>query len=709
MNIKPVLLIICTLMMGLLSSCGNGDGLAPSLSQAPSTSPTPTGQISFLLSSYDYGTLASGQITTVTLQVAHSGATVTNLSGAVSSPFKFKGGNYPGVGGTCAASISSDCTVVVNFEPGGAGNFNQNLTLNYNSGSASTSTGLNLIGTATLPAPTDLLFSGSNSVQMNQCVAFTVNSVVLPNISSPVTSNTTVNLAVNSGTGNFYSDVACTVSVTTRVIAAGSSSVVVYFKSAAAPQTPTLVATSSSLQSGTKFINVTSSATKLSVSAPTQVQTNDCRQISVARLDNNNLAVSSLSSDTINLVTTGGAALYSDSSCVSSATSVVIASGTGSASVYIKDATIETVNITATDQAGFLASDMKSVQVVAAVNWWSGGTGFLKRMQITIDNSDQTAAFTNQAVLIRLNSSIVGYSNFNPDGSDLRFVASDQTTELDYEVEHWDVNGNSYVWVRVPNIPASGQVNIFLYFNNPSATFQNNPASMWTNYKSIWHLSESPSDPAPQYKDSTIDAKHGTAVNSPKSAVGIIGNGLDLTGSFDSIDVGSLLGTLGGTSTFSFWIKTSQTGNNTNWLAPGITGVEQVGGTNDIFYGWIDGSGYIAVTAGNGTGAKSNLVVNDNVWRHITMTRNAANGAVRFFVNGVLNNAGTSGIGNITTDFSKFGVIPAVGGGSGKEFNGYLDEIRISNAILTDDQVKADFKFQNNSNVSFGSVEILPP
>lgn len=545
-------------------------------------------------------------------------------------------------------------------------------------------------------------------MQMNQCVAYTLNSVVLPNINSPVSSDATVNLAVNSGSGAFYSDITCATPVTSRVISTGSSSTVVCFKSAAAPQTPTLVATSPSLQSNTKIISVTSSATKLMVSAPVQMQTDDCRQISVARLDDNNLTVSSLSSDNVNRSVTGEALLYSDSNCEVSTTWVVIASGTGSAAVYMKDPVVETVIVTATDQAAALTADSKSIDVVAAVQWWSGGNGYLKRMQITIDNTDQNAAFNNQAVLIRLNSGVVAYSNFNPDGSDLRFVASDQVTELDYEVESWDVNGNSYVWVRVPSIPASGQVSVFLYFNNPSAFFQNNPALMWTNYKSIWHLGELPSDPAPQYKDSTVDAKHGTAVNSPKSAAGIIGKALDLTGSFDSIDVGSLLSTLGGTSTFSFWIKTNQTGNDTNWLAPGITGVELNGGTNDIFYGWLDGSGYIAVTAGDGTGAKSNLVVNDNVWRHITMTRNAANGAVRFFVNGVLNNSGTSGVGSITTEFSKFGVIPTVGGGTSKEFNGYLDEIRISNAILNDDQVKADFKYQSNSHISFGSVENVP-
>ena len=129
------------------------------------------------------------------------------------------------------------------------------------------------------------------------------------------------------------------------------------------------------------------------------------------------------------------------------------------------------------------------------------------------------------------------------------------------------------------------------------------------------------------------------------------------------------------------------------------------GSTNDIFWGWFDASGYIGVTAGDGVGAKSLLAINDNVWRHISITRSAVDGSVAFYVNGVLNNSGTSGVGNITTVFSKFGVIPKSPSGTPADFNGKIDEIRIEASILNADQIKADFKFQNNSHISFGQLE----
>lgn len=695
---KKILFLITILMgyIGFVSGCGaKGEGFAPSSIAEPGT-------LAFSTSSFNFGAALAGQITQATVQVLHTGGAVTVVSGGTNSPFRYKGGSFPGVGGTCSTTISSNCTLVVNFEPVSAGSFSANLSLTYTSLSLPSTINLSLSGSATLPSPTDLLITGSNSVQANQCVAFTVNSVVLPNINSPVATNTTVNLAVNSGTGTFFSNITCSSSLSSVVIPSGQSSVTVYFRSTTAPQTPTLVTSAASLQSGTKVISVTNAATQLAVTAPPQIQINSCRLVTVARLDASNLPVASLSSQNINVSASGSTQIFSNSSCTAQVSSATIASGSSSVSLYVRGSAVESVNFVASDPTATLSSATEPIQVVNTLNWWN--TSYSKRIQITLDNSDQTVAFANQAVLVRLNSGIAGYSNFNSDGSDIRFTLDDHSTVLDHQIDSWNVNGNSYVWIRIPNVPSANTMTVFMYFGNNSASSGENIAPLWTRYSSVWHLQESAAGAAPQFRDSTAAAKNGTAQGGPVTATGIIGNALDLNGNNDVMDVGSLLGTLGGTATLSFWVKTAQTGNNTNFTAPGVTGIEQMGGVNDIFWGWIDASGFIGVTAGNGVGAKSNLAINDNVWRHISITRNASTGGVSFYVNGVLNNSGTSGSGLISTDFSKFGIIPSTAGG-GYEFDGTLDEIRIINSVLTADEVKAEFKFQNNSHVSFGSIE----
>jgi uncharacterized repeat protein (TIGR01451 family) len=75
-----------------------------------------------------------------------------------------------------------------------------------------------------------------------------------------------------------------------------------------------------------------------------------------------------------------------------------------------------------------------------AVTW---NPGWSYRKKLTFDNSEQSESQTNFPVLVILNSTNFDYLEAKSDGIDLRFVASDNITELMYHIEHWD-NGNNY-------------------------------------------------------------------------------------------------------------------------------------------------------------------------------------------------------------------------------------------------------------------------
>ena len=140
------------------------------------------------------------------------------------------------------------------------------------------------------------------------------------------------------------------------------------------------------------------------------------------------------------------------------------------------------------------------------------------------------------------------------------------------------------------------------------------------------------------------------------------------------------------TASLSFWIKTSQTGSNSPWTAPGVTGVEQSGGADDIFWGWLDSSGRIGLTVGNDyNNTKSNTVINDGAWHHIVMTRNATDGAYQIFIDGALDKSGTGGIGDIGNSFDLLGKIKS----SSDELEGLLDEVLIFDEVLELAQVTA--------------------
>ena len=88
------------------------------------------------------------------------------------------------------------------------------------------------------------------------------------------------------------------------------------------------------------------------------------------------------------------------------------------------------------------------------------------------------------------------------------------------------------------------------------------------------------------------------------------------------------------------------------------------------------------------------------------MTRDEISGQVKFYINGVLNGTSTSETGYKSTPFQSFGVIGDTGG-SPNYYNGYLDGVRLTSSIQTEDRVKAEYKFQVESNLSYGPEEDL--
>ena len=86
---------------------------------------------------YDLGTI--GVPVDHTFTITNDGAQPATLmtdGGGLGSGFSWKGGNYPGTGGTCLATLSSGghCTVVVRFTPSGSGTRTSQLLIFYYDG-----------------------------------------------------------------------------------------------------------------------------------------------------------------------------------------------------------------------------------------------------------------------------------------------------------------------------------------------------------------------------------------------------------------------------------------------------------------------------------------------------------------------------------------------------------------------------------------------
>jgi uncharacterized protein (TIGR02145 family) len=95
---------------------------------------------------------------------------------------------------------------------------------------------------------------------------------------------------------------------------------------------------------------------------------------------------------------------------------------------------------------------------------------------IAIDNSSSTQDLTQYSVLVTLNTSeLISNNKMKADGSDLRFVTSDDAS-LNYWIDPGIQNergintSNTHIWVKVPFIPANASTEIFMLYGNAEAT-----------------------------------------------------------------------------------------------------------------------------------------------------------------------------------------------------------------------------------------------
>ncbi len=160
-----------------------------------------------------------------------------------------------------------------------------------------------------------------------------------------------------------------------------------------------------------------------------------------------------------------------------------------------------------------------AVLPAAAQAWWN--PEWTGRRKVSLDTTDQGAALkeglANVPVLVRLHTGNFVFSEAQLDGNDLRFIADDDKTPLEFHVEKFDgVNELALVWVKVPKIaPGSGEGHVWLYYGNEKATPAGNPKGTYTdNDTLVLHFAEG--DGA--FRDATAYAQ-------PVTATGVKGGG----------------------------------------------------------------------------------------------------------------------------------------------------------------------------------------
>ena len=140
------------------------------------------------------------------------------------------------------------------------------------------------------------------------------------------------------------------------------------------------------------------------------------------------------------------------------------------------------------------------VLYVIPTTWYD--PAWLYRQKITLLPAVTDTNLTDFPYLIKISDPTNElFINAQTDGDDILFTASDGTTRLDHEIEKYDPAGNElWAWVKIPLLSSTDPTVIYMYYNNPIASNQENPKSVWSNgYEAVYHLHDDFSDSLGQH------------------------------------------------------------------------------------------------------------------------------------------------------------------------------------------------------------------
>jgi len=181
---------------------------------------------------------------------------------------------------------------------------------------------------------------------------------------------------------------------------------------------------------------------------------------------------------------------------------------------------------------------------VASASWWN--VNWKYRREITITNVNGT--LTDYQILVELNSSNFNFSHAQENGSDIRFVASDDETLLSHWIEVWNsTNQSAKIWVNVSEVTEGAK--IFMYYGNESASDASDVNATFIRVidgvVGAWHFDEGAGniahDTSGEGDDGTLHDANTTNDDGdtpPQWVEGKFGKALEFDGEDDYVDCG---------------------------------------------------------------------------------------------------------------------------------------------------------------------------
>ena len=351
-----------------------------------------------------------------------------------------------------------------------------------------------------------------------------------------------------------------------------------------------------------------------------------------------------------------------------------------------------------------LSESIANSHLYALDPWWNSSWDYYK--QITIDSIDQApSTLTNFPILVNFTDADLA-SHANADGGDIAFVLTDNSTQLNHEIEKYvSATGELIAWVNVTSLPHDSDLQILMYYNNSGASNQTDTVNVWdSNYAMVQHFDET----SGTVYDSTNNDLDGTATfdgTGTMTSTGVVGNCFYYDGTNDHIYLGDDKFESDNEGTISVWYKVGSPGSYTTFLASGsladTSGREFAVGINSNDGGELIYDAYLTdCTQRDRLSVGSNL--GDDVWRYSVWTSNGTD--IHGYVDGtdsvITDTAGTSTgqwFNDICTGTHRVNIGRFQDGDTDQYHIGSLDEIRVSSVERSADWITTSYNTINNA------------
>ena len=324
-----------------------------------------------------------------------------------------------------------------------------------------------------------------------------------------------------------------------------------------------------------------------------------------------------------------------------------------------------------------------------------------------VPNTDQT----NFPYLFNTTDPLLATTAYNghvasPNGYDIIFT-SDAAGQniLNYEMEEYNpATGQVVVWVKIPLLSHTQDTVIYVWYGNASiTTLQSQPSSAWdSRFKGVWHFRNGTTLST---NDSTANGNNGTNYGAI-AAPGQINEGASFNENSNYVDVGNL-GNFPTQGTIEFWMQPSSLSSYPNAFSTNYNG------GNDAIRFEEDSSGDFDAIIGNGNFNGYALMagtMQSGAWYHIALTWDSISSNAIGYVNGAqVFNTNSSNLWPAT--------IPDLAIGSGfasyRDWNGLIDEARISTAARSADWVATEYNNESSPSTFYtlypeNTVKVVP-